>query len=644
MTEPSDSVRKKRTRRAVAALFTVAVAFVAWRLWPVSPTRPKDSSRPEDPRLTFDTPYLNVRPEVQYVGDEACAGCHSEIAGSFRRHPMGRSLAPVASSTQEQYDAGVRNPFDAAGFRYQADKRGGRVFHRESVAGPDGRPVLEKEVEVHFAVGSGTRGRSYLTHKDGFLTMSPITWYPQKQIWDLSPGYEQNHAHFTRSITPDCLFCHANRVEPLGEPLGDAVNRYREPLFRGMSIGCERCHGPGELHVRRHRSGDTAEGVDHTIVNPGRLEHSLRESVCQQCHLKGQQRIVRRGRNWFDYRPGLPFHLFFSEFVTPALPGQPRKFVGAVEQMYASRCFERSRGEQKLGCISCHDPHEQPAADQAAAFYRARCLNCHADTSCGLADRRQKQPDDSCTACHMPKTGSNVSHTALSDHRIPRRPEPPPATAESVSTLRHFHRDLVGRDDPEAARDFGLALVGAAEGEPGDAAQDLARQALPLLEAALARAPDDASAAEGRARALWFLGRLDQAMIAFEQCLQAAPRREEALARAAKLALRLGRLEEARRYAEQAVAVNPGQWQYRHELAVVYLRQGDGSRALAAAREALELNPAAPATRHLLIEMLVRARRADEASAELERLLAVVPAAQREALQSWFAKLSGQGR
>ncbi len=641
-------VRSKRRARIVAvALLAAAVAATAWAMW--RRERPAQTARrpAEDPRLSFATPFLNVRPEVQYVGDDACAGCHPDIARTYRRHPMGRSLAP-ATGTSEPHDPGPRNPFEASGFHYGVERRGERVLHRETVTAAGGRRLIEKEVEVHFAVGSGSRGRSFLTHKDGYLTMSPITWYPQKQIWDLSPGYETNNAHFARSITPDCLFCHANRVEPIG----GTENRYREPLFRGLSIGCERCHGPGELHLRRHRDGVPADEVDYTIVNPARLEHGLRESVCQQCHLQGRQRILRRGREWFDYRPGLPFHLFFSEFVTRPEPGQPRKFVGTVEQMYASRCFQESKGEHKLGCISCHDPHGQPEPDLAATFYRERCLSCHEAepggrssraAGCSLPEpaRRNQQKDDSCTACHMPKTGSNVPHTAVTDHRILRRASgAAQAVAVQGPALLHFHHHLVRPDDAEIARDLGVALMVVAESEDDETGRALAEQALPLLEAALARSVDDAAAGEARANALWFLGRLEQAMNAFEQCLRAAPRRETALARAASLALRLDRPADARRYAEEALAVNPGRWQYHHELAAVLARQGDSPRALAAARQALEINPAAQASRRLLVELLVRAGRAEEAAAEFERLVAVTPADQHESLRSWFALLT----
>src|SRR5437016_3674783 len=51
-----------------------------------------------DPRLSYATPFRNVRPEVQYVGDAACAECHKDVSDAYRQHPMGRSFAPVSSA------------------------------------------------------------------------------------------------------------------------------------------------------------------------------------------------------------------------------------------------------------------------------------------------------------------------------------------------------------------------------------------------------------------------------------------------------------------------------------------------------------------------------------------------------------------
>ena len=71
-------------------------------------------------------------------------------------------------------------------------------------------------------------GTAYLIERDGFLFQSPIAWYARARRWDLPPGYEKTNSHFERPITSACLFCHANRAEPVE----GTVNRYRPPIFR----------------------------------------------------------------------------------------------------------------------------------------------------------------------------------------------------------------------------------------------------------------------------------------------------------------------------------------------------------------------------------------------------------------------------
>src|SRR2546426_5301569 len=162
------------------------------------------------------------------------------------------------------------------------------------------------DAEVQFVLGSGTNGKSYLIGSDGYLFQSPISWYAQKKIWDLSPGFGNLYPR-QRPITAECLFCHCNRALPEEHSL----NHYREPIFEGYSIGCERCHGPGELHVKKQERNEPPEGADDSIVNPARLPPALREAVCQQCHLLAENRILPPDRQAFDYRPGLPLHEFW---------------------------------------------------------------------------------------------------------------------------------------------------------------------------------------------------------------------------------------------------------------------------------------------------------------------------------------------
>jgi hypothetical protein len=330
----------------IGALAGVLIIAAIWAFTQkrFGPTHAHDS---DDPRLAFETIYRNVRPEVRYVGDEACERCHQEMADAYRKHPMGRSLAPVPQAEPiERYDTRAQNPFIASGLMYEVERSADRLMHTEKRVDSKGRVVVELKAEVQYALGSGTRGRSYLVEHDGFLFQSPISWYAGNNVWDLAPTYRTYNQHFNRPIPGECLFCHANRAEPIE----DSLNHFRTPIFQGFAIGCERCHGPGELHVRLRESKQSVAGLDDTIVNPERLAPELRESVCQQCHLQAVVRVVKHNRHLEDFRPGLPLNQFVSYFVFPPSQVDSKRAVGQVEQMYASHCFQESGGTGvKLG-------------------------------------------------------------------------------------------------------------------------------------------------------------------------------------------------------------------------------------------------------------------------------------------------------
>lgn len=627
-------------RLAAGATGLAVVGLVVAWFW--RPAEPPPPAGPDDPRLTYTGPFRNVRPAVQYVGDAACAECHAELAASYARHPMGQSMAPVAAATPiEAYGPTNDNPFTASGLWYEVRPGPAGVLHREWAAGPAGGPVAEHAAPVRYVVGSGARARSYVFEWDGFLFQSPITWYTGTAHWDLSPSYELRNWHFGRTVAPGCLFCHCT----FADHVAGTVNRYRPPVFHGFTIGCERCHGPGEVHVAARRRGDPIGGaVDYTIVNPSRLEHDRRQAVCEQCHLQGEERVVGRGRGEWDFRPGLPLHPFLMDFVDAGNERGGRKFVSSVEEMRDSRCFRESREPNKLGCTTCHDPHRHPADEAATvAHYRARCLTCHTDQSCALPPptRRAKQPDDSCVACHMPRNGSEVNHASITNHTIPRVPPKPRSDGRPVTPqpadLVPFHRATIPAGDPEAARNLGIARMGVlGRGAPPEQARPYAAAALPLLDAAVARDPADWPAVEARADALWLLGRLDEAREAMAAAVAARPNFERTRFSAGALSLQMGRPEEARDHLEQVVRINPHQAFYHHELARAWYRLHRPDRAAAACRDALRLDPFRIPSRSLLVLTLLADARWEQADAEFARLRELTPADQRAELDRWY--------
>jgi hypothetical protein len=586
-----------------------------------SPAAPARRDLP-DPRLTFVTPFRNVRPDVKYVGDEVCASCHGEIAESFRRHPMGRSLAPIARAEPvERYDPRAHHPFEDGGFRYFVEHRGGKTYHREVRRDARGRTIVDTSWEVAYAVGAGSHGRSYLIERHGALLMSPITFYTRKGIWGLSPA--SRNYHFTRPIIGKCLFCHSNHADQVE----GTMNRYRQPIFRGHAIGCERCHGPGELHVDRRERGASAVDMDDSIVNPKRLEPYLRDSVCEQCHLDGQIRVQRRGRDLYDFRPGLPLQLFCSVFVRPPEFVESSVFLGHAEQIPSSKCFLGSSG--KLGCISCHDPHRLPEPGKRVTFYRQRCLSCHADRLCSLPrpERLRRSPEDSCIQCHMPRQPASVLHTAITDHRILRRPEAPDVSRPGAKLRRgqiplvHFHKAHADPRDTTLERDLGIALMELGHQHSVPA---VAEMAMPLVQRAVAADPADVDALDALALGHVSRGNTREAARVVERALELAPDREMTLDWAGLLAFQLGDYRRARDRWKAAIRRNPQRWVYHRRLADAHRRLGEASEQIAAADRAIELHPSSVDARFSRVTgMLVVGD--ERAAQEFQLLLALDP-------------------
>jgi hypothetical protein len=574
------------------------------------------------------TPYLNAASDVQYVGDEACTDCHLEQAKTFRKHPMGQSLRPVSEvAALQDYTPRVNDPFEALGFQFSAERQGNSVIHREIMNDGARRPIVQTEATISYAIGSGTHGMSYLIDHEGVLTQSPITWFPQKKAWDLSPGFKEQRERFERPIAAGCLFCHCNYADSLP----DTMNSYRRPIFRGLAIGCERCHGPGELHVRARKSGGVLDGADLTIVDPERLNPARREAICEQCHLGGSQRVLRRGHGAFDFRPGLPLAEFWRVLVLPEGGTRNNRVAGHVEQMHASQCFQRSEGQ--LGCVSCHDPHSLPPKGKKVDYFRARCLECHQKQGCAVpvATRQKKTPRDDCTVCHMPQEATDISHVALTDHRILRRPAPSePAGAEQPSAaaflgLVPFGRDRLDGQDRELARDFAVGVIEKARTQSESFRLQASQFVLPVLQEAAAAHSDDWGARESLGVALAWQGSLEAALAACEATLEKVPGREIVLFDAAVIAQKLGMGERSLGYWQRALAINPWSSRYRFEAAFQLAQQGDWEKAAAECQRVLSYNGSHVNSRALLMQHHLQRGLREQARADLEAILALHP-------------------
>jgi tetratricopeptide (TPR) repeat protein len=615
---------------------------------------PSPTPAPQDPRLTYKGPLQNIHPAVSYIGSDKCALCHAEIVATYKRHPMARTLLPIADLADSlPHDQAHKNPFQAFESQFVVERNGRQ--HRQTRKDEAGAVLFQTDFEVQYAIGSGSHGHSFVSNRDGYLLQTPISWFSQEQKWGLSPGFGSNLLS-GRPIPGQCFFCHANRALP-----SDGYqNRYQSPIFQGLGIGCERCHGPGEKHnqnpgrfIRVSKEEAAASeylaanvrAVDPTIVNPGKLRPALREAICQQCHLTGEDRVLPRGRKLFDFRPGLPLESCWSVFVQARDAGADDKAVNHVEQMVLSRCYQRSKEGNKLGCISCHDPHEQIGRDRRVSYYRNRCLNCHEAPggkdaryiacSLPLDERRKESKEDSCIHCHMPAyRATDIVHNASTNHRILRRPKKgdssPVAPPEGDVSLVLFQHGPVNVQDRERSRDLGIALAHMIVKKKGSFEQ--IQKAVLLLEKNLH--PDDLAAWDQKARMLFLLGRRSQALAAAKYILEKQPDHEIANAQAGALS---EDPDESLKYWRRAVALNPWMPRYRAAMAQAASRLGYWKEANQECQAWLRLDPVNIDARKLRIECLLRENQPAEARAEFGRIVALRPP-NLDDLKTWFAK------
>ncbi len=364
------------------------------------------------------SPPLNADPSVKYIGSQACVACHPNQHKSY--------LATSHSKTMERVDPSKETTTGSfrhalSGNDYEVFLRGDQLFHREIIRGSNDEVLATTENPILYTMGSGSHGKSYVYRKGEFFGQSPLSWYVESKKWAMSPGYDlPNHPGFSRKLSSECFFCHVGSIDRKeGNP--------NDFTILEETVGCERCHGPGELHAKKYRNrkpatspqielaNSTEDTPDNTIVNPARLNRDLSEAICQQCHLQAAGKALRAGKDEWDFRPGTPLTDIRLDYQY-RLGDDKMKIVGHVEQLHQSKCYQQAG---TLTCITCHNPHDTPSRENMVAHYRSICLDCHDNDACGEPlPKRVSTAQNDCAKCHMPKLDTEIPHTAFHHHRI----------------------------------------------------------------------------------------------------------------------------------------------------------------------------------------------------------------------------------
>jgi Flp pilus assembly protein TadD len=396
---------------------------------------------------TIESKYLNHNDTVKYVGMQQCRACHADIYNSYIETGMGKSFdlaTPQKSSADFTKHHVVFDKFKNL-YYHPYWKNNAMYILEYRLEGKD--TIYKRTEKVDYIIGSGQHTNSHLMNVNGYIYQLPLTWYAQLQKWDLPPGFENgSNSRFSRTIEFECMSCH--NAFP-------SVTDFTANKFVNIpnGIDCERCHGPGEAHLKDKIAGnlvDTAHEIDYTIVNPKKLPWERQIDLCQRCHLQGNS-ILKEGKTFKDFKPGMVLSDFWEVYM-PKYKGKDDEFIMAshAQRLQLSKCFIESNKQNKtagknfetlnLTCITCHNPHVSVKKTGTQIFNNA-CIKCHSSNSqtvCAETEKNRMVKQNDCSSCHMPRSGTiDIPHVSVHDHWI-KKPTARAVKQQEIDKVKEF--------------------------------------------------------------------------------------------------------------------------------------------------------------------------------------------------------------
>ncbi|HEY0758711.1 MAG TPA: multiheme c-type cytochrome [Acidisarcina sp.] len=347
------------------------------------------------------------------------------MTATQRLTPMARTLSHAADAhalrAHPELTFRIAGSSTTPSIRYEI-KTGG---NQSTYTVTDGKSTLS--ASLLWAFGTPRIGQSYLFKKeDGHFYEARVTYFEHLQKLDFTPSRaltspaslsEAMYREVDPTEVSRCFACHSTASSTSGQ-------FDEKSMVPGVT--CEACHGPGARHVALMQSplqnavqgsvaapagSDAAFKSDATssasgIYNAAYLSPADSVDYCGSCH-----------GAWWD--------------VKLAGVRGPSTARSAPYRLVTSKCW--GKGDARLTCTACHDPHVQLQTESAA--YDHVCLQCHAASIIGVhtADTPEKAAgkaslkaagkacpvqSSKCTSCHMQKVYVPEMHDVFTDHRI----------------------------------------------------------------------------------------------------------------------------------------------------------------------------------------------------------------------------------
>jgi predicted CXXCH cytochrome family protein len=292
--------------------------------------------------------------------------------------------------------------------------------HPEAVLGDFSHPDPMRPFEladVAFVYGSRFKQRYFAKRGDDYFPL-PAQWDVKKRRWlpyHVESGTDWWVPHygptnFDRPTGPTCDGCHSVNYD---------VNTKQVTEW---NVGCEKCHGPGSLHVQHPARSN--------IVNPETLDPVRGNDTCIQCHSQGQPLANPIAGQYYDwpvgYHPGERLVDYWRlEELKPGVTNffQYADLTAHKNRMQGNDFVQSNMYHRGLRCFDCHQVHGN-AESNLPVSGNALCLSCHdRKNPAGLhttvpehTHHAEKSAGSQCVACHMPKIEQTIKDNFVSAH------------------------------------------------------------------------------------------------------------------------------------------------------------------------------------------------------------------------------------
>jgi Cytochrome c3 len=244
---------------------------------------------------------------------------------------------------------------------------------------------------LSWAFGDGHIGQSFLFERDGNYYESRVSYFGILNALDFTPGRKLTEPQnllqgMGRPVIGTelvrCFGCHAT---------ASTINDKFERAGIIPGVTCEACHGPGFNHAFEQQTAQEPGA----IFDPRRLNPVDSVDFCGACH-----------GTWWDVK-------LANTVGIANVRAQPYR-------LEKSRCWG-IKGDARLTCVACHDPHQKLVRDLSS--YDRNCLSCHVAISTVKPSADHPGPackvsTKNCASCHMPKYDDQTMHYTFTDHYI----------------------------------------------------------------------------------------------------------------------------------------------------------------------------------------------------------------------------------